>query len=133
VPNYAQKTGKRLFFQPGFFEYGSSPVFSSATRTHSVYFQYPWSEQDEIEFEMPPEYLFDNAESPADIADEQKIGSLKINIAHDKVNNKVIYKRNFYFGNSGLLLFPVTRYEALKSLFDAFHKSDTHAITLKQK
>src|SRR4029078_12300917 len=30
VPNYAQKTGKRLFLQPGFFEYGSNPLFSSA-------------------------------------------------------------------------------------------------------
>ncbi|HSK72692.1 MAG TPA: DUF3857 and transglutaminase domain-containing protein, partial [Pyrinomonadaceae bacterium] len=47
VPNYAQKTGKRLFLQPGFFEYGSSPVFSSAARTHKIYFPYAWSEKDE--------------------------------------------------------------------------------------
>ncbi|HLL99823.1 MAG TPA: transglutaminase-like domain-containing protein, partial [Pyrinomonadaceae bacterium] len=133
VPNYAQKTGKRLFFQPGFFEYGTSPVFSSATRTHSIYFQYPWSEQDELEFELPDEFLLDSAESPAYVADPQKIGSLRINIGIDKVTNKVIYKRDFYFGNSGLLLFPVSRYEPLKGLFDAFHKADTHTITLKQK
>jgi hypothetical protein len=133
VPNYAQKTGKRLFFQPGFFEYGTSPVFSSVTRTHSVYFQYPWSEQDEVEIELPPEFLPDNAETPSDVADPQKIGSLKINLTLDKDNNKVFYKRNFYFGNSGLLLFPVSRYETLKRLFDDFYKSDSHAITLKQK
>jgi hypothetical protein len=133
VPNYAQKTGKRLFFQPGFFEYGTSPVFSSATRTHSVYFQYPWSEQDDLEFEMPKDFLLDNPEAPGDVADSQKIGSLKINIAIDKLNNKIIYKRNFYFGNSGLLLFPVSRYEPLKILFDAFYKSDAHTLTLKQK
>jgi transglutaminase-like putative cysteine protease len=133
VPNYAQKTGKRLFFQPGFFEYGTTPVFSSATRTHNVYFQYPWSEQDDLEFELPKDFLLDSAEAPADVADAQKIGSLKINIAIDRVNNKVIYNRNFYFGNSGLLLFSVSKYEPLKGLFDAFHKADTHTITLKQK
>jgi hypothetical protein len=132
VPNYAQKTGKRLFFQPGFFEYGTTPVFSSATRTHSVYFQYPWSEQDNLEFELPKDFSLDNAEAPADVADSQQIGSLKINIGIDKVNGKIIYKRSFYFGNSGLLLFPVSKYEPLKSLFDSFHKADTHTITLKQ-
>jgi transglutaminase-like putative cysteine protease len=133
VPNYAQKTGKRLFFQPGFFEYGTSPVFSSATRTHSIYFQYPWSEQDDVEFEMPKGFLLDNAEAPGDVADSNKIGDLKISIGIDKVSNKVIYKRSFYFGNGGLLLYPATTYQPLKGLFDAFHKSDTHAITLKQK
>ncbi|HEX8369618.1 MAG TPA: DUF3857 and transglutaminase domain-containing protein [Pyrinomonadaceae bacterium] len=133
VPNYAQKTGKRLFFQPGFFEYGTAPVFSSATRTHSVYFQYPWSEQDDLEFELPKDYSLDNAEAPVDVADAQQIGKLKINVGLDKVNNKVFYKRNFYFGNTGLLLFPVSKYESLKGLFDAFHKSDAHTITLKQK
>ncbi|MDQ3801724.1 MAG: DUF3857 and transglutaminase domain-containing protein [Acidobacteriota bacterium] len=133
VPNYAQKTGKRLFFQPGFFEYGSTPVFSSATRTHNIYFQYPWSEQDDLEFELPKDFLLDSAEAPADVADSQKIGSLKINIGIDKVNNKVVYNRKFYFGNSGLLLFSASKYEPLKGLFDAFHKADTHTITLKQK
>lgn len=133
VPNYAQKTGKRMFFQPGFFEYGTNPVFLSATRTYNIYFQYPWSEQDDLEIELPREFLLDNAEAPVDVADSQKIGSLKINIALDKVNNKVFYQRNFHFGNGGLLLYPASKYEALKGLFDAFHKSDTHTITLKQK
>lgn len=133
VPNYAQKTGKRLFFQPGFFEYGAPPVFSSATRTHSIYFQYPWSEQDELEFELPKEFLLDNAEAPVDVADAAKVGNLKINVGVDKVSHKIIYKRNFYFGNDGLLLYPSASYQPLKSLFDAFHKSDSHTLTLKQK
>ena len=31
VPQYAQRTGRRLFFQPGFFEQGAPQTFSSAT------------------------------------------------------------------------------------------------------
>jgi hypothetical protein len=133
VPNYAQKTGKRMFFQPGFFEYGANPVFSSATRTHNIYFQYPWSEQDDVEIELPKDFPLDTADAPVDVADSQKIGNLKINIGIDKDNNKITYQRNFYFGGSGLLLFPVSKYQPLKSLFDAFHRSSAHTITLKQK
>ncbi|MBK7705827.1 MAG: DUF3857 and transglutaminase domain-containing protein [Acidobacteria bacterium] len=46
VPNYAQKTGKRMFLQPNFFEFGSSPAFSSSTRTYGISFDYSWSEKD---------------------------------------------------------------------------------------
>lgn len=133
VPNYAQRTGKRLFFQPGFFEYGTSPVFSSVTRTHRVYFQYPWSEEDDIEFELPKEFLLDSVDAPVAVADSQKIGNLKINLSVDKVNNQIVYRRSFYFGRGGQLLYPVVNYQGLKSLFDGFYKSDAHTITLKQK
>lgn len=133
IPNYAQKTGKRLFVQPGFFEYGSSPAFSTATRIHNIYFPYPWSEQDEITIELPKNFELDNADAPATVADPSKIGSLDIDIGVDKINNILIYKRNFYFGGNGRILFPVSVYQQMKNLFDLFHKADTHTITLKQK
>ncbi len=133
IPNYAQKTGKRIFLQPGFFEYGSNPAFSTATRTHSIYFSYPWSEQDEIIIELPQNFEIDSADAPAAVADQSKIGSLDINISIDRDANTLIYKRNFYFGGNGKILFPVSVYQPMKNLFDGFHKADTHTITLKQK
>lgn len=132
IPNYAQKTGKRVFFQPGFFEYGSNPVFSASTRTHDIYFPYPWSEQDEIEIEMPKGFELESAESPGDIADTGKIGELKISMSLVKETNTLRYKRNFYFGGNKYILFSVKAYPAIKGLFDSFHKSDTHPLTLKQ-
>ncbi len=36
VPGYAQRTGKRLFFQPAFFQYGKSPRFSATERKYDV-------------------------------------------------------------------------------------------------
>lgn len=133
VTNYAQKTGKRLFFQPGFFEYGSSPTFSSATRTHRVYFPYPWSEQDDLEFELPKNFEFDSTDMPASITDPSKIALLDIKIKTDKSSNTLVYTRKFYFGGDNKILFPVQSYQPLKNLFDAFHKSDTHAVVIKQK
>jgi hypothetical protein len=60
IPNYAQKTGKRLFLQPEFFEYGTNPLFASETRKYPIYFEYPWSENDEIEIELPKNFEADS-------------------------------------------------------------------------
>ncbi|HSK71090.1 MAG TPA: DUF3857 and transglutaminase domain-containing protein [Pyrinomonadaceae bacterium] len=132
VPNYAQKTGKRLFLQPGFFEYGKNPLFSTATRKYDIYFHYPWAEEDSIEIELPKGFDLDNAERPVPIADPQRIGLLDIDIRIDNANNVLKYNRKFHFGGGGLYLFPVSAYQAVKGMFDAFHKSDSHTITLKQ-
>ena len=63
VPNYAQKTGKRLFLQPGFFEFGGKSLFSSGTRTHPIHFAYPWSEEDSVEIELPKGFVLDSADN----------------------------------------------------------------------
>lgn len=133
VPNYAQKTGKRLFFQPGFFEYGRGPLFSSATRKYDIFFHYPWSEEDKIEITLPDGYALDSADSPAPINDPGKIASLEI-VMGTAANGSVFrYDRKFFFGGNGNYLFPTGSYEAVKAYFDAFHKADSHSMTLRQK
>jgi hypothetical protein len=132
VPNYAQKTGKRLFLQPAFFEYGRKPEFTTAARKYDIFFGFPWSEDDDIEIELPKGFELDNADAPGELSDPQKIGMLNIRIAIDKATNTIKYKRNFYFGGGGHTLFPSKSYEALKSMFDAFHQADAHTITLRQ-
>jgi hypothetical protein len=133
VPNYAQKTGKRLFLQPGFFEYGSTPLFSAEGRKYSIYFDFPWSENDEIEIELPKNFEADSLEPPGSVNESKGIGSLKIQIDLPKDTNVLKYSRQFYFGGNGNILFPAGAYKPLKVLFDAFHKADTHTISLKQK
>lgn len=133
VPNYAQKTGKRLFVQPNFFEYGNSAVFSSSTRKYDVFFRYPWSESDNIEITWPAGFDLDNADAPGTIADPARIGSLDIRIAVDRPGRFMSLKRKFHFGGGGNILFGSGTYAPLKNLFDAFHKADSHTITLRQK
>ena len=132
IPNYAQKTGKRLFLQPGFFEYGVNPLFSTEARKYDIYFHYPWSEKDEIQIELPKGFSLDNADSPGMLADPKKIGLLDIYIGISKEANSLVYKRNFHFGGGGNTLFPASVYQPLKNLFDSFQKADSHTITLKQ-
>jgi hypothetical protein len=132
VPNYAQKTGKRLFLQPGFFEYGEKPLFSSAARKYPIHFPYPWSENDDVEIALPKGFSLDNADAPGNASDPQKIGSLIINVSVSADQSTIVYNRKFHYGGGGKILFPASVYQPLKSMFDAFHNADSHTITLRQ-
>ena len=46
--------------------------------------------------------------------------------------HKLIYRREFFFGGGGIVLFPEKNYASLKGLFDILHQNDEHTITLKQ-
>lgn len=133
IPNYAQKTGKRLFLQPNFFEFGSQPVFQTTTRKNDVYFSYPWAENDDITIELPAGFVVESGDSPGLTADAQKISSNSIDIKINKEARTIVYNRKFHFGGGDNVLFPVSSYSALKGLFDAFHKADTHSLALKQE
>jgi transglutaminase-like putative cysteine protease len=132
VPNYAQRVGKRMILQPGYFEYGSSPVFAAADRTYDVYFPYPWSEIDDIQIDLPAGMALDSADAPAEVADPKRIGVDRVQMSIDNAKNILIYRRNFQFGSGGYTLFPKTSYPAIKRMFDAFYEADTHSISLKQ-
>ena len=131
VPGYAQRTGKRLFVQPAFFQHGIAPLFSASTRKYDIYFSHPWSEEDDVTIEMPAGYALDNADAPAPITVGQ-VTAYKPTIGVTKDGKSLIYKRIFFFGGGGTILFPVKTYTDLKGLFDAINKEDNHTITLKQ-
>jgi hypothetical protein len=131
VPGYGQRTGKRLFFQPGYFHKGIEALFSSGTRRYPVYFHFPWTEEDRIQITLPKGYALDNADRPAPI-NVQEICKLDINMGLTQDHTMLIYKRNFLFGGQDSILFPVTTYDNIKRLFDEISRADNHMITLKQ-
>lgn len=130
VPEYAQRTGKRLFFQPAYFHKGVEPMFSAGTRRYPIYFHYSWSEEDEVTIELPKGYALDNADRPAPIAAGISKHEVKMGISNDQ--RTLHYGRTFFFGQHDVLLFTVDKYELIKRLFDEVSKADNHMITLKQ-
>jgi hypothetical protein len=130
VPGYAQKTGRRLFMQPAFFQHGVPALFANADRKYPIYFHYPWSEEDYVEIELPPGFALDNAEAPAPFA-SPGISEYKPALSVTKDGKMLVYKRNFYFGAGGALTYPVSSYPLLKDYFDALYKQDNHTIALK--
>jgi hypothetical protein len=131
VPGYAQRTGKRIFLQPAFFEHGIAPLFSSSERKQAVYFHYPWQEQDEVTIELPAGYALDNADAPAPMS-SAPVTEYIPTIGISKDGKTLVYKRRFFFGGGGNIIFPVASYSSLKNLFDLINKEDNHTITLKQ-
>lgn len=131
VPGYAQRTGKRLFIQPAFFQYGVGPLFPTSARRHAIYFNYPWSEEDEVTIDLPSGFTFDNVDAPSPFG-SRPISEYKPILQIANNGRTLIYKRAFYFGGDGNILFPVESYSQLKNFFDNLHKQDNHTITLKQ-
>ena len=133
VPGYAQRTGKRLFLQPAFFQKGLGPRFTVATRRHEVYFRHPWSEEDKVEIELPEGFALDNAESPAPISADT-LSKYEPAAGLSKDGRTLVYTRRFYFGQGGdqVLRFPVGSYANLKGYFDQVSKHDGHTIALRQ-
>ena len=131
VPGYAQRTGKRIFLQPAFFEHGLGPMFSSTERKNKVYFHYPWSEEDEVSIELPTGYALDSADAPTPI-NGGAVSEYKPSAAVTKDGKTLIYKRSFFFGGSDGIMFPISSYAQLKTYFEMVHKEDDHTITLKQ-
>jgi hypothetical protein len=131
VPGYAQRTGKRLFFQPGFFHKGIEAMFSAGTRKYPIYFHFPWSEDDQITLTLPNGYALDNADRPAPIS-AGPVCKHEVKMGATKDQRTLTYHRTFHFGAGDSILFPVETYEAIKRLFDEINKADNHMITLKQ-
>ena len=131
VPNYAQKTGRRLFFQPNVYERGAQPRFTSSSRKYDVYISYPFTVKDDFNLELPAGYSLENADVPSDLADNQGIGKHVTQMGVSGDGRKLNYVRNFSFGNGGFLRFPAGSYSAVKALFEAFHKADSHQLTLR--
>lgn len=130
-PNYAQRTGRRLFLQPAFFQHGRGPLFATASRKYPIYFHYPWSEADSVEIALPSGYALDSPDAPSPFG-SSGLSEYKPSLATNADGSLLLYKRNFYFSANGSVLFPVEAYSQVKNYFDTLHKQDNHSIALKQ-
>jgi transglutaminase-like putative cysteine protease len=131
VPGYAERTGKRLFLRPAFFQHGINPMFPTSDRENLVYFHYPWSEKDSVEITLPQGYDLDSADVPTPIG-AGKVSQYTVRMAVTEDKRTLIYSRTFTFGTPEIILFPKSTYPALKEYFDQLNKADNHTITLKQ-
>ena len=131
VPGYAQRTGKRLFVQPAFFQYNVGPRFPAAERRHQIQFSYGWTEQDEVLIELPDGFELDHADAPPSFGIGQA-GRYDAQIAATDDGKALKYTRSFSFGGPDMLLFASDQYPKIKMVFDTLHERDKHALTLKQ-
>jgi hypothetical protein len=132
VPNYAVRTGKRIFFVPNVYEAVSKPVFTAAKRNSDVYVSYPWKETESIVIKLPEGFSLESGDSPSPLSDSSGIlkYSPTIGISQDK--KELHYSREFSFGNGGHIRFGPNFYPAIKQMFEIVNKGDLHQLTLRQ-
>jgi hypothetical protein len=131
IADYAQRTGKRLFLNPEFFQKGIPPKFTASQRKQNIYFDYPWSEIDEVGISLPAGFDFDGAggRQPISAGDAGKY-QLEIAVSADHRSLRCV--RSFVFGSNNNILFTVKNYPILRQFFDAVHETDNHVLTLQQ-
>jgi hypothetical protein len=129
VSGYAQRTGKRLFLQPAFFERAAATPFSAKERKHPIYFHYRFIESDTVTIQLPAGFALDHADEPAPI-NAVGIAKYAVKIFALGKGEALQLKRTFSIEK---LVFPVEGYAALRQVFDALHQADNHTITLKQE
>ena len=130
VRGYAQRTGKRLFFDPDFFAARLNSRFPESTRHNNVYFEYPWGEADSVDITLPAGFKPDHADAPTGI-NMPSTCDYAVKIAYDKTRNQIQYRRHLFFGDKDVLLFEVKTYPTLKKIFDLIHESDNHVLTFQ--
>lgn len=132
MESYGQRTGKRLFFQPTFFNYGDKPVFSSGSRRYPIVYRHPYVEEDEVRIEYPESMALDNADLPGKY-DMGGAGSYVLSGVGSNTTPVLKVNRKLIWGAKGTIFFEPKVYPALKQAWDAMHGFNTHLLTLKVK
>jgi hypothetical protein len=130
IPGYATRTGKRLFVQPGFFQFQQPARFPESKRRHAMFFDYAWSELDEVTLTLPEGMALDQPTAPGGFG-LGEIGEYKVELRKSQDSRALVYRRELIFGREGKIGFPVEAYPQLKKAFDAIHETDGHTITLR--
>jgi hypothetical protein len=130
VPGYATRTGRRILLQPAFFQRNAAPRFTESSRKWDVYFDYGWSEEDEVTIDLPEGWELDQPTVPTG-SKFGSIGSYTVQVQKTTDGRKLIYRRHFEFGRDQTLMLSASAYGQVKKVFDFIQDQDNYTISLK--
>ena len=128
IPEYAERTGSRLFLQPGVFFKGTKALFEAATRKYDIQMHYRYTNEDRFTITWPENFELEAASAPPGI-DLPQIAHYMVEIGVLRQERMLQYHRVF---TSNIITVPAKIYTGIKALFDTVHSRDTHALTLKR-
>lgn len=132
ITGYCQKTGKRLFLRPSYFQNGVEAMFSASERKYPIYFSFPWSEEDTVNIDLPLGYELESPSVPQPLTIPD-IGGYRLRLQVTEDKQKLTFTRNFSFGTNGSLYYPQSSYMQVKNIFNTIQERDKHTLTLRQK
>lgn len=128
VPDFAERTGARLFVQPAVFHRGGRALFEAEKRESSILFPHRYREIDEITLTLPEGFEIEAAAAPTDL-DLGASGNYHVEIRWAPKRRTVFYRREFQLNSIG---FPSKSYPGVKRLFEMIHERDNHTLTFHQ-
>jgi hypothetical protein len=130
VPGYATRTGKRLLLQPAFFQHNQPPRFTDGKRKWDLYFDYGWTEDDEVIIDLPDGWELDQPVAPVS-SKLSDVGNYTVDVRKTNHGRTLIYRRQFEWGSGNRLLIPARSYPLMKKVFDFVQDQDSYTISLK--
>jgi hypothetical protein len=130
VPGYATRTGKRLLVQPAFFQRNIGPRFTEGQRKYDLYFEYGWSENDEVTIDLPDGWEFDEPVAPVSTP-IANMGEYTVKVLKTTDGRKLVYQRKFDWCRKNNVLIRVNAYDQVKKIFDFVQEQDGYTISLK--
>lgn len=130
VPGYATRTGKRILLQPAFFQRNVTPRFTESARKFDLYFDFAWSEEDDITIDLPDGWELDQPGAPKG-SNLGEVGNYAVQVRKTTDGKQLLYHRQFEWGLGNRILVPAKFYPQLKAAFDYVQEQDAYTIALK--
>jgi hypothetical protein len=128
IPEYADRTGTRLFLQPAVFRKNVPARFTAPKRKNSLIFRFPYKETDIVRIKPPEGYVLEEGSAPESLG-LGSVGDYKIQISLVKSSGEIIYRRAF---TSKALQIEARFYDVLRTAFEEVQRRDSHTLTLKK-
>lgn len=125
APQFAARTEKRLLLRPALLLHRDESLLPSPRRFNSIYFNYPWSENERYTIEIPEGYDVEQLPAPVDI----DIGAARYQATFSRQDRRIIYERRLMVN---AINFTADQYSTIKEFFDRTHQADRAVISLKQ-
>jgi hypothetical protein len=129
VPEYADRTGSRLFFQPAVFQKNEAPLFTEMTRRTDLIFSFCYVDSDEIRITPPEGFELEEGSSPGSF-DLGDLGSYQLSIGIAKKTGTLVYRRDFALR---AIAVSAQHYASVRDAFEEINKRDAHTLTLRRK
>lgn len=127
IPQYADRTGTRLFVQPACFQKGAPALFEAAKRRTNILFPFCYSTRDDISIKLPAHCTIEEGSAPGNLQ-MGALGDYSTELRVYRKTNTLSYIRNFSLKST---LFPQPSYPAIKKAFEIIRTRDAHTLTLR--
>lgn len=125
APDFAERTGARIFVQPNVFRRQGKALFEDAKRESVMIFPHRFQDLDEVALTLPAGATIEAGSSPMGL-DLGKAGKYDVAITWSPTSRTLRLSREFVLNVIG---FPRESYDSVKGLFEIIHERDNHTLS----